>query len=78
VEEIQKFFKCPYCFEKISILIDVSTESQHTYVEDCEVCYNPIQVESLGRINPLSPKVDTPPLLLLTLEVRPEPWTAFS
>ncbi len=45
MEEIQKFFKCPYCFEKISMLIDVSTEGQQTYVEDCEVCCNPIQVD---------------------------------
>lgn len=45
VEEIEKFFKCPYCFEKISMLIDLSSEGHQVYVEDCEVCCNPIQLE---------------------------------
>ena len=44
MEEVEKFFKCPYCFEKISMLLDVSVEGDQTYVEDCEVCCNPIQV----------------------------------
>ncbi|MEY8848129.1 CPXCG motif-containing cysteine-rich protein [Psychroserpens sp. XS_ASV72] len=38
------FFQCPYCWETISMLIDVSQHKQ-TYIEDCEVCCNPIQVE---------------------------------
>ena len=44
VEEVEKFFKCPYCFEKISMLIDLSSEGHQTYVEDCEVCCNPVQL----------------------------------
>ena len=44
MEEIEKFFKCPYCLEKISMLIDTSTKGQQTYIEDCEVCCNPIQI----------------------------------
>lgn len=40
---IEKFFTCPYCFEEISVLIDPSVSRQH-YVEDCEVCCNPISV----------------------------------
>ena len=44
MDEIEKFFKCPYCLEKISMLIDVSEEGAQTYVEDCEVCCNPIQL----------------------------------
>ena len=44
MEEIEKFFKCPFCFERISMLIDVSSDGLLTYVEDCEVCCNPIQV----------------------------------
>ena len=44
MDEIEKFFKCPYCFEKISMLLDVSLEDFQTYVEDCEVCCNPIQI----------------------------------
>jgi len=45
VEEIENFFKCPYCFERISMLIDLSSEGHQVYVEDCEVCCNPIQLE---------------------------------
>ena len=38
---IEHFFQCPYCWEKISMLLDPSI-SQQTYVEDCEICCNPI------------------------------------
>ncbi|MFV0573329.1 MAG: CPXCG motif-containing cysteine-rich protein [Xanthomarina gelatinilytica] len=37
------FFKCPYCWETLSMLLDTS-QSQQDYVEDCEVCCNPIQI----------------------------------
>lgn len=40
---IQHFFQCPYCFELISMLLDPSLPHQN-YVEDCEVCCNPISV----------------------------------
>ncbi len=40
---IEHFFQCPYCWEEISMLLDASVSSQ-TYVEDCEVCCNPIEV----------------------------------
>ncbi|SHG56750.1 cysteine-rich CPXCG protein [Winogradskyella wandonensis] len=40
------FFQCPYCWEEISMLIDVSVTHQ-TYIEDCEVCCNPIQVTAV-------------------------------
>ena len=36
-------FKCPYCHAKISMVLDLSTDTQK-YVEDCEVCCNPIEV----------------------------------
>ena len=39
----EHFFQCPYCWEEISMLLDPSV-SQQTYVEDCEVCCNPIEV----------------------------------
>jgi transcription elongation factor Elf1 len=45
MEEIEKFFKCPYCLEKISMLLDLSTEGEQVYIEDCEVCCNPIQIQ---------------------------------
>jgi hypothetical protein len=40
---IEHFFQCPYCWEEISMLLDSSATKQ-TYVEDCEVCCNPIQI----------------------------------
>lgn len=39
------FFDCPYCWETISILIDVSIINQ-IYIEDCEVCCNPIGINA--------------------------------
>ncbi|RNC85062.1 MAG: CPXCG motif-containing cysteine-rich protein [Winogradskyella sp.] len=39
----EQFFQCPYCWEEISMLIDVSI-TQQSYIEDCEVCCNPIQI----------------------------------
>ncbi|WP_373517810.1 CPXCG motif-containing cysteine-rich protein [Pricia sp.] len=39
----EHFFRCPYCWEEISMLVDSSIRKQ-TYVEDCEVCCNPIEV----------------------------------
>ncbi|MCM5662717.1 CPXCG motif-containing cysteine-rich protein [Galbibacter mesophilus] len=38
----EHFFQCPYCWEEISMLLDPSVNQ--TYVEDCEVCCNPIEV----------------------------------
>lgn len=43
-EEIEKHFTCPFCLEKISMLLDLSVEGAQTYIEDCEVCCNPIQL----------------------------------
>ncbi len=45
MEELEKFFKCPYCLEKISMIIDVSVDGQQLYIEDCEVCCQPIQLQ---------------------------------
>jgi transcription elongation factor Elf1 len=39
----EHFFQCPYCWEEISMLLDTSVANQ-TYVEDCEVCCNPIEL----------------------------------
>ena len=36
-------FICPYCWQPISMLLDLSVEEQ-AYVEDCEVCCGPILV----------------------------------
>jgi hypothetical protein len=40
---MEYFFTCPYCWEEISMVLDTSVTSQ-TYVEDCEVCCNPIEI----------------------------------
>ncbi|SHI94743.1 Cysteine-rich CPXCG [Arenibacter nanhaiticus] len=39
----EHYFQCPYCWEEISFLLDPSIAKQ-SYVEDCEVCCNPIAV----------------------------------
>ena len=39
----EHFFQCPHCWEEISMLFDSSVAHQ-TYIEDCEVCCNPMQV----------------------------------
>jgi transcription elongation factor Elf1 len=36
-------FTCPYCGEEISMVLDLSV-SRHTYIEDCEVCCNPVEI----------------------------------
>jgi transcription elongation factor Elf1 len=40
---MEYFFTCPYCGEEISMVLDTSVRSQ-AYVEDCEVCCQPIQI----------------------------------
>ena len=40
----EHFFQCPYCWEEISMLLDVSVRHQK-YIEDCEVCCNPIEAD---------------------------------
>ncbi len=42
--EIEHFFTCPYCWEEISMVIDLSVSGQ-VYTEDCEVCCRPIQIK---------------------------------
>jgi hypothetical protein len=41
--EIEHDFSCPYCGAPISMLIDPTVPDQG-YVEDCEVCCNPIAI----------------------------------
>ncbi len=40
----EHFFQCPHCWETISVLLDPSVGSQK-YIEDCEVCCNPLEME---------------------------------
>jgi len=40
---LEHYFTCPYCWESISMLLDLSASEQN-YVEDCEVCCHPINL----------------------------------
>ena len=40
---MEHFFTCPYCWQTISMVLDMSVPTQ-TYVEDCEVCCQPVEV----------------------------------
>lgn len=41
MQQSEQRFGCPYCGERISMLIDHSAMDQD-YIEDCEVCCRPI------------------------------------
>jgi len=40
----EHFFQCQNCGENISMLFDYSIANQ-IYIEDCEICCNPIEIE---------------------------------
>ncbi len=40
---LEHSFQCPYCWEEISMLLD-SSVSKQIYIEDCEICCNPIEI----------------------------------
>ena len=48
----EHFFQCPYCWETISMLFDSSLNHQD-YIEDCEVCCNPISIAIVFDTNAL-------------------------
>ncbi|WP_092851157.1 CPXCG motif-containing cysteine-rich protein [Algibacter pectinivorans] len=50
---IEHYFTCPHCWETISMLLDASINNQ-TYIEDCEVCCNPIQITTQFNNSELS------------------------
>ena len=37
------FIQCPYCGERIEVVVDCSVEEQE-YIEDCSVCCRPITI----------------------------------
>jgi len=41
--ETEHFFTCPHCWQTVSMILDLSVAEQR-YLEDCEVCCNPIQI----------------------------------
>lgn len=51
---LEHFFQCPYCWEEISMLLEDTSIAQQTYVEDCEVCCNPIEISVVFTANELT------------------------
>lgn len=45
---VEHRFTCPHCWERITMLFDLSDTGQ-SYVEDCEVCCNPIVLTFTAR-----------------------------
>ena len=45
---VEHRFTCPYCWEEITMIFDLTAQEQ-TYVEDCEVCCNPISLRFTVR-----------------------------
>jgi hypothetical protein len=43
-EEFERFFLCPLCGARVSVLLDPSVESQ-ILIEDCEVCCQPLEIK---------------------------------
>jgi len=43
LEESQEF-TCPYCAAENSIFLDVSGGRKQVFVQDCEICCQPIQI----------------------------------
>ncbi len=41
--EIEYEFACPYCWQPITMLLDLSVSRQE-YVEDCEICCRPVLI----------------------------------
>jgi len=43
IARVEHAFTCPFCWQRISMVLDESVESQ-TYIEDCEICCKPIEI----------------------------------
>ncbi|GAC1406400.1 MAG: hypothetical protein NVSMB56_20270 [Pyrinomonadaceae bacterium] len=41
--ETEYTFECPYCWQTITMLLDMSVRQQE-YIEDCEICCRPILI----------------------------------
>ena len=40
----EKFIDCPYCHQRVSILLDTGADGFNELVDDCEVCCRPIEI----------------------------------
>jgi transcription elongation factor Elf1 len=56
---LEHAFECPYCGEPITMLLDLSEPDQE-YVEDCEICCNPIALRVRARRGALAGFEATP------------------
>ena len=45
----QEKFQCPYCGSENYLDIDTYFDSCQNFVQDCEVCCNPIAIEAVIR-----------------------------
>lgn len=41
--EVEHTYICPLCWERSTLLIDLSAPGEQTFVQDCEVCCAPIE-----------------------------------
>ncbi|HHD75533.1 MAG TPA: CPXCG motif-containing cysteine-rich protein [Campylobacterales bacterium] len=41
---MEHFFTCPYCWERISMVLEPDEVSSQ-YIEDCEICCRPIELD---------------------------------
>jgi len=39
----ERHFTCPRCWQRNSLLVDLSEEGEQRFVADCEVCCNPVE-----------------------------------
>jgi hypothetical protein len=37
--------QCPYCGQRFDILVDPTGGNEQSYIEDCQVCCSPINIE---------------------------------
>jgi hypothetical protein len=44
VADVTAWVECPYCGEEIELAVDPGGGSLQQYVEDCEVCCQPMQL----------------------------------
>ena len=44
---------CPYCWETLEILLDLSVDEQD-YIEDCQVCCQPISIRVVSPAGELA------------------------
>ncbi|WP_417217555.1 CPXCG motif-containing cysteine-rich protein [Alcanivorax sp.] len=52
--------QCPHCWEAIEVLVDPSVEEQE-YVEDCQVCCQPLLFAVAVPFGSEEPQVDVRP-----------------